>query len=325
MFPVEQRTHARRRLLLVACSLLGGLAPATVFAHVKWFEDPTLHPLRTELILSDRTLLWLATSAAAVLGLALLQRLVGHRAWPQLLVFQRLAVGAPTILAVQAAIALVSAAAQPALLVPNLRLGTDPVGLALVALQLAVACSFITGLADWLGALALLVLVPAAALRFPALDVLEQALWVGKPAPPEPRARQCPGARRGGHRGSRLPRSVSERRGRLVGSLSGCRLRDPRQAVDTAWAARQAIRQVLDAEVGCGRPLGGLPLIPDQDRSVDALQAGESSAALGAEVGDFEVDAREHGASGSSVERATRIARPQQDIYHENLAVQRTA
>lgn len=169
-----------RACLLVLCLVVGVLVPTPVLAHVKWFEDPSAHPLRTDLILSQRTLLWLATSAAAVASLYMLQRLVGSRDWPYLTYFKRMAVGAPTVLAIQAAIGLVSSATQSALLVPNLTLPAGMLGLSLAAAQVVIALSFVTGIADWVGALALIALVPAAALLLSTpLDALEQALWVG--------------------------------------------------------------------------------------------------------------------------------------------------
>jgi hypothetical protein len=166
-------------LLLAACVVVGVLAPGPALAHVKWFEDPAQHPFRTDLILSDRTLLWMATSALALIGLFLARRLAGTREWQATRWFNSMAAGAPTILAVQAAIGLVSAAARPALLAPNLRLEADARGLALATLEVLIAATFITGIADWVGALALIALVPLALALFPALDVLEQTLWAG--------------------------------------------------------------------------------------------------------------------------------------------------
>jgi uncharacterized membrane protein YphA (DoxX/SURF4 family) len=172
--------HSRSGGLLLAASVVVGvLIPGTALAHVKWFEDPTQHTLRTDLILSDRTLLWLATSALALTGLYVARRLVGAREWPVTRPLGAMRAGAPTILAVQAAIGLVSAAARPALLAPNLRLDPDGRGLALATLEVLIAATFITGIADWAGALALIALVPVSLAVFPTLDVLEQTLWVG--------------------------------------------------------------------------------------------------------------------------------------------------
>ena len=56
------------RLLLIACLLLGSLAPTSALAHVKWFAEPEEHPLRLDLIFSDRTLLVVLVAGLAVLG-----------------------------------------------------------------------------------------------------------------------------------------------------------------------------------------------------------------------------------------------------------------
>jgi hypothetical protein len=90
-----------------------------------------------------------------------------------------MAFGAPTILAVQAAIALIAAAAQSAFLVPNLPLPEGPAGRVLAFAEVAIAFSFVTGIADWVGALALIALVPTAAALGSPLDVFEQVLWAG--------------------------------------------------------------------------------------------------------------------------------------------------
>lgn len=178
--PASSRLPRSRTLLLLACLLIGALTPTTALAHVKWFTDPGAYPLQTDLILSDRTLLALLSAGAAVAGVCVLERFLSRRDWPALPLFQRMTVGAPTILAVQAAIALTASAAQAKLLAPNLPLPSGPVGLALGALEMAIALTFITGIADWIGALALIALVP---LSLPMaqcpLDVLEQSFWVG--------------------------------------------------------------------------------------------------------------------------------------------------
>ena len=92
---------------------------------------------------------------------------------------QHMAVGAPTILGVQAAIALVNNAVHPALLAPNLGLRPDGLGALFAALQVLIAVSFITGIADWLGGLALVGLVALTALVFSPGDALEQFFWAG--------------------------------------------------------------------------------------------------------------------------------------------------
>ena len=168
-----------RKHLLLLCLVVGALAPTPALAHVKWFTDPAEYPLRIDLVLSERTLLWLATSALAIVGLSLLQRRFGRVDWPAIPLFERMAVGAPTILAVQAAIALIACAARSTLLAPNLMLPDSPGGLAVAGLEVAVAFTFVTGIADWVGALMLIGLVPITALVGSPLDVIEQLFWVG--------------------------------------------------------------------------------------------------------------------------------------------------
>lgn len=149
------------------------------FAHVKWFEDTSPYPVRPELILSDRTAFFVAAALLSLGALYLLQRVVGTPYWPELGFLRRMAVGAPTLLAVQAAVTLVHAAVQPTLLAPNLGLQLNAVGLTLAAAQLFIAFGFITGIADWVSSLMLVLLGPIAFLLFPPFDVIEQLFWAG--------------------------------------------------------------------------------------------------------------------------------------------------
>lgn len=173
-----------RRHWWVMAGLVGLLAivPQPVSAHVKWFVEPA-DPARPRvdwsLVVSGRTALFLLVGAGALGLLALLQRLVGDAHWPDLRAFEPLAAGAPTLLAVQAAIALVYAAVQPALFVPNIPLPLEAFGLAIAAVEILVAFSFITGIADWAGALALILLVPLALFRRRYFDTLDMLFWVG--------------------------------------------------------------------------------------------------------------------------------------------------
>jgi len=175
----ERPNRSVRLIFLAMCIAAGVLAPAAALAHVKWFTDPAAHPLRVDVILSDRTLLWINSSAVAVLVLAGIRRLVGRRVGSDSPLLRRMARGAPTILAIQAAIGLVAAATRPALLAVNLPLSMNSLGLGLVAAELAIALCFITGVADWLGGLALIALVLLTALLASPFDALEQVLWAG--------------------------------------------------------------------------------------------------------------------------------------------------
>jgi hypothetical protein len=165
------------RCVLVA--LVAALAPNVAHAHVKWFTDPRPYPLRTDLILSDRTAIFLAVAAVALGLFTVASKLVSDPYWPRLPFLDHMAVGAPKLLAVQTAITLIHSGVTPALFVPNMPLGLEPLGLLLAGLQVAIAFSFITSIGDWIGALALLLLGPLAFFFFPFWDVLEQLLFAG--------------------------------------------------------------------------------------------------------------------------------------------------
>jgi hypothetical protein len=181
--PATSRRRARLSRRLLALSLAAGvLTPTTVSAHVKWFTDEDNYPLRTDLIVSDRTLLMVVTAVAAVCALIMLERMLRDTNWPNLAIFQRMAVSAPTILAVQAAITLVAAASQGTLLVPNFVMPSGPIGIVAIATEIFVAVTFVTGIFDWVGALALIAILPMAALVCGPWDVLEQGMWLGIPA-----------------------------------------------------------------------------------------------------------------------------------------------
>jgi hypothetical protein len=171
---------AKMMLVISAmAAILLAAKPTTALAHVKWFEDPSRYPLQIELLPSERTALFIGVAALAVGLLYLAQRVVGDPHWPHFGFFQTMAIGAPALLAVQSAIALVHAAVQPSLLAANLRLALDPLGLGLALIMILVAFSVITGLGDWAGALALMLLVAATFVLFPPLDALSQLHWAG--------------------------------------------------------------------------------------------------------------------------------------------------
>ncbi len=158
--------------------LVAALLPTAAWAHVKWFEDAARFPVRPDLVLSNRTYLWLGASTVTLLWLSMAQRLLGS-GWPDVGFLRRMGAGAPTVLSIQAAICLASAAVRPALLAPNLSLPQSPLGFGLAGLELVIAATLVTGIADWLGAIALLALIPVTALLYSPLDALEQGVWVG--------------------------------------------------------------------------------------------------------------------------------------------------
>ena len=130
------------------------LLPGTAAAHVKYFEGAAPYPLRPDPSLLGPTAL--AAGAAAAIGTGLLvQRLVGSASFPDLAVFRRMSVGAPAVLAVNTGVALGYVASTGALLAPQLRVEQPVLAAVLGLAQWAIAISFITGVGDWLGALAL--------------------------------------------------------------------------------------------------------------------------------------------------------------------------
>ena len=179
IFPIGRRSPLVVRRTSLAVALLGALAPTVAAAHVKWFADAKRYPIDYGLVWSDRTFALLAVSLAGLGALYVLQRAVGSRHWPDLAVFRQMAVGAPTLLAVQAAIGLIQAAVRPALFAPNMPLEIDLLGLGLVAVQIAIAFSFILGFGDWIGAIVLILLGPIGFLLFQPFDVLDQLYWAG--------------------------------------------------------------------------------------------------------------------------------------------------
>ena len=152
--------------------------PATLHQHVEWFEDPSRYPVRWDLVFSSRTLLALVASFAGVGILYVAQRVLRDKHWPRLPFLPLMAIGAPTLLAVQSAIPLVYSGVQPVLLAPQMRLGA-PVGLLLGVVEVLIGFSFITGILDRLAAVALALLVLLGFFLFQPLDVLAQFHWIG--------------------------------------------------------------------------------------------------------------------------------------------------
>ena len=168
--------------------LLIALAPAPALAHEKWFTDRAVHPTDWSLVLSGRTALALGAAAAALGVFAVAQRLTGDPHWPRLPIYQRMARGDMTLVGVQTAITLIYMGVRLTLPAPQLALPGAPaaggagaagpwaaVGYALAALEIAVAFSFITGVLDRAGALALLALGLPVLVLFSPIDLLEQA------------------------------------------------------------------------------------------------------------------------------------------------------
>lgn len=149
------------------------------YLHVTWFEPASEHPLRLDLILSWRTGLAVIAGALALLLVYALQRLIGNPHWPELGFFRSMAIGAPTLVAVQSAVTLVFYGVQPALLSPATRLGLTAPGLVLGGIELLVAFSFITGFLDWAGAALLATLVLISFFFSTPLDAVGNFYWLG--------------------------------------------------------------------------------------------------------------------------------------------------
>ena len=147
--------------------------------HVEWFEDPARYPVDWNLVFSWRTLLAIIAALVSVGALYLAQRLLRDPHWPRLPFLPRMAIGAPTLLAIQAAIPLIYSGVQPLLFAPQLRLGHNPGGLLLGAAEALIGFSFVTGIWDRIAATALVGLVLLSFVLFPPLDVLSQLHWVG--------------------------------------------------------------------------------------------------------------------------------------------------
>jgi len=152
--------------------------PTTLHQHVAWFEDPSRYPVRWDLVFSSRTVLALVASAAGVGVLYLAQKALRDAHWPRLPFLPLMAIGAPTLLAVQSAIPLIYSGVQPVLLAPQLHLGA-PAGLLLGIVEALIGFSFITGILDRLAAIVLTLVVLLGFLLFQPLDVLAQFHWIG--------------------------------------------------------------------------------------------------------------------------------------------------
>ena len=183
-----------------------------VYEHVDWFEDPARFPVQWNLAFSWRTLLAVVASLIAMAGLYLAQRLLRDPHWPRLPFLSAMAIGAPTLLAVQAAIPLIYSGLQPVLLAPQMHLGKQPGGLLLGAAEVLIGFSFVTGNWDRLASAVLVGLVFGAFLLFPPLDVLAQMHWLGIAVVIFVIGRQTPAAgqprRRGWWRGRLSPEAA---------------------------------------------------------------------------------------------------------------------
>lgn len=179
-FPHVMPARHPRRLLMAVFALALALTPLTSTAHVRWFtpEGPYWDPDWGHIV-SPQTLLALLAIAGIVAALALGQRLAGDPLWPRPPFFQRMEPAAAAILGVQAAIALIYAATQLNLFVPNIDLPENPLGFAIAAIAIVAGFTFITGVLTRVGAVLIIGLF-VLAFGFGAwYEALEQILFVG--------------------------------------------------------------------------------------------------------------------------------------------------
>lgn len=159
--------------------MTGVLGLTAVQLHVAWFEDSTRHAVRWDLVVSGRTLLAVLVAALAVVVLYLLQRVVGDSHWPRIRFLPRMALGAPTLLAVQAAITLIYSGVQPVYLAPHLHASNAVLTAIIAVAEVGVGFAFLTGLADRAASVVLAGLVAGSFALFPALDAAALLHWLG--------------------------------------------------------------------------------------------------------------------------------------------------
>jgi len=147
---------------------------------VRWFtpEGPYWDP-DWGYLFSLPALLALLSIAGVVTALALGQRLLGDPLWPRPPFFQRMEPSAPAILGVQAAIALIYAATQLELFVPNIDLPENALGFAIAAVAIAAGFTFITGVLTRVGAVLIIGLFGLAFVFGAWYEALEQVIFVG--------------------------------------------------------------------------------------------------------------------------------------------------
>jgi uncharacterized membrane protein YphA (DoxX/SURF4 family) len=169
----------RRRALVPMLGLTALLTPGVAHAHVKWFTDASLHPMREDLVLSRVTAEFLALAFLVLVGMVVARRTIGHAEWPRLSIWSSLRPGSPTIFGACAGIGLMGSAMHTSLLAPNLVLSPGPLTGVLVLAQLFVAVTLATGYAPRVAGATLLTLVASVGLLFGPWAAAEQLQWVG--------------------------------------------------------------------------------------------------------------------------------------------------
>lgn len=177
--PNQALFHRRRGVALIAAVVLA-LAPLGAAAHVRWFtpDGPYWDP-DWSYTFSLPVLLALLSIGGIVTALALGQRLAGDPLWPRPPFLQRMEPSAPAILGVQAAIALIYAATQLNLFVPNIELPENVLGYGIAAIAIGAGFTLITGVLTRIGALVIIGLFVLAFAFSTWYEALEQVIFVG--------------------------------------------------------------------------------------------------------------------------------------------------
>jgi uncharacterized membrane protein YphA (DoxX/SURF4 family) len=172
----RRRPHTPVGIVALALALM----PLSATAHVRWFtpDGPYWDP-DWGYIFSWPVLLALLSIGGIVTTLAFGQRLVGDPLWPRPPFFQRMEPSAPAILGVQAAIALIYAATQLELFVPNIELPENVVGYGIAAIAIGAGFTLITGVLTRVGALVIIGLFVLAFVFGAWYEALEQIIFVG--------------------------------------------------------------------------------------------------------------------------------------------------
>ncbi len=166
-------------IVFVAALLTAFITPSISLAHEKWFVDSARYPLRWELLASWPVAFAMTAAAITIGGLVLLRRLVRDDLFPNPRWLQPINSSVQAVVGVQTAISLTYMAVQGWLIAPQLSTPGNIWGFSLLALQLFVSFTFITGWLTRVGGGLLIALVAAAFLLFPPAVAAEQLLFVG--------------------------------------------------------------------------------------------------------------------------------------------------
>lgn len=167
------------RLIVLVASLAVLASPSLASAHEKWFVDSRDYPIRPELLFSLPTVVALSVAGLALAALVILRRVVRDPLFPNPPWLRPLNASVQAVVGIQTAISLVFMAGQGWLLAPHLNAPRGFLGIVLLALQIFISFTFVTGWFTRLGGALLIGLVVFALALFPPALVAEQALFVG--------------------------------------------------------------------------------------------------------------------------------------------------